>query len=350
MLRVGGYHTPYPPSRLEEEYLPDLDRVLDAVDRVAGVLRSRRHERREDLPAPRRRRGPHRGRDPAWHVKPGDTVVVNQTIVEIETAKAAVELPCPYAGVVAEVFVAEGDVVAVGVADPVDHDRGAAPASAPGRGTGAPVPAPASAGRRLAPAGASPQREAVLVGYGVQADGHAAAPRARARARPARHDRARGRPARRGREAGAPRRARGGPARRGGAVPPQPRARQAAGAQARQGPRRRPRGGRRHRRRRRHHARGRRARGDARAAARAGRRARLAGSPPGPASGRRPARAGERETRTPVKGVTKLDGRGDGGERVHRAARHRVGRGRRHAHARARRPAARRGPSSRACR
>ena len=34
VLRVGGYHTPYPPSRLEEEYLPDLDRVLDAVDRA----------------------------------------------------------------------------------------------------------------------------------------------------------------------------------------------------------------------------------------------------------------------------------------------------------------------------
>jgi pyruvate dehydrogenase E1 component beta subunit len=33
VLRVGGYSTPYPPSRLEEHYLPDLDRVLDAVDR-----------------------------------------------------------------------------------------------------------------------------------------------------------------------------------------------------------------------------------------------------------------------------------------------------------------------------
>ena len=33
VLRVGGYATPYPPSRLEEDYLPDLDRVLDAVDR-----------------------------------------------------------------------------------------------------------------------------------------------------------------------------------------------------------------------------------------------------------------------------------------------------------------------------
>ncbi len=32
--RVGGFSTPYPPSRLEEHYLPDLDRVLDAVDRT----------------------------------------------------------------------------------------------------------------------------------------------------------------------------------------------------------------------------------------------------------------------------------------------------------------------------
>ena len=33
VLRVGGYDIPYPPSKVEEEYLPDLDRVLDAVDR-----------------------------------------------------------------------------------------------------------------------------------------------------------------------------------------------------------------------------------------------------------------------------------------------------------------------------
>lgn len=36
VLRVGGFDTPYPPARLEEEYLPDLDRVLDAVDRSFG--------------------------------------------------------------------------------------------------------------------------------------------------------------------------------------------------------------------------------------------------------------------------------------------------------------------------
>ena len=36
-----------------------------------------------------------------WHVQPGDTVTINQIIVEIETAKAVVELPSPYEGVVA---------------------------------------------------------------------------------------------------------------------------------------------------------------------------------------------------------------------------------------------------------
>jgi pyruvate dehydrogenase E1 component beta subunit len=36
VLRVGGFATPYPPSRLEEHYLPDLDRVLDGIDRIFG--------------------------------------------------------------------------------------------------------------------------------------------------------------------------------------------------------------------------------------------------------------------------------------------------------------------------
>ena len=34
VIRVGGFATPYPPSRLEEHYLPDLDRILDAIDRT----------------------------------------------------------------------------------------------------------------------------------------------------------------------------------------------------------------------------------------------------------------------------------------------------------------------------
>jgi 2-oxoisovalerate dehydrogenase E1 component beta subunit len=36
VMRVGGFATPYPPSRLEDHYLPDLDRILDGVDRTFG--------------------------------------------------------------------------------------------------------------------------------------------------------------------------------------------------------------------------------------------------------------------------------------------------------------------------
>jgi 2-oxoisovalerate dehydrogenase E2 component (dihydrolipoyl transacylase) len=49
-----------------------------------------------------------------WRVAVGDTVALNQVIAEVETAKAAVELPSPFAGVVAALHAAEGDVVAVG--------------------------------------------------------------------------------------------------------------------------------------------------------------------------------------------------------------------------------------------
>lgn len=49
-----------------------------------------------------------------WLVAPGDTVTLNQIIVEIETAKAAVELPSPYAGVVTELLAEPGVTVAVG--------------------------------------------------------------------------------------------------------------------------------------------------------------------------------------------------------------------------------------------
>ena len=52
----------------------------------------------------------------SWKVKPGDEVKVNQIIVEIETAKSLVELPCPFAGTVAELLYQEGDTVEVGKA------------------------------------------------------------------------------------------------------------------------------------------------------------------------------------------------------------------------------------------
>lgn len=49
-----------------------------------------------------------------WLVAPGDRVIINQPIVEIETAKAAVELPSPYAGLVSKLFFEQGSTVDVG--------------------------------------------------------------------------------------------------------------------------------------------------------------------------------------------------------------------------------------------
>ncbi|OZC74824.1 branched-chain alpha-keto acid dehydrogenase subunit E2 [Rhodococcus sp. 06-418-5] len=49
-----------------------------------------------------------------WKVKPGDTVTIDQVVVEVETAKASVEVPCPFEGVVGELHAAEGTSLAVG--------------------------------------------------------------------------------------------------------------------------------------------------------------------------------------------------------------------------------------------
>ncbi|MBE8519969.1 2-oxo acid dehydrogenase subunit E2 [Amycolatopsis sp. H6(2020)] len=66
----------------------------------------------------------------SWHVKPGDTVTVNQIVVEIETAKAAVELPIPWAGVVTELHVEPGQTVEVGTPIlTIDVDPGGAAAA-----------------------------------------------------------------------------------------------------------------------------------------------------------------------------------------------------------------------------
>ena len=56
-----------------------------------------------------------------WLVAVGDTVTVNQPLCEVETAKAAVELPSPYAGTVVELLFEAGTMVDVGAAD--HHDR-----------------------------------------------------------------------------------------------------------------------------------------------------------------------------------------------------------------------------------
>ena len=96
-----------------------------------------------------------------WRVAVGDTVEVNDVVVEVETAKSLVELPCPYAGVVTELLVAEGATVAVGTRI-LAVRTGAAPPPA-----GVPVgPSAETAAHPSTQAAAGAGRTAVLVGYG----------------------------------------------------------------------------------------------------------------------------------------------------------------------------------------
>ena len=50
----------------------------------------------------------------SWHVQVGDTVAVDQDVVEVETAEAVVDIPVPFAGRVAELHASPGDLLAVG--------------------------------------------------------------------------------------------------------------------------------------------------------------------------------------------------------------------------------------------
>ncbi|MFS7878649.1 biotin/lipoyl-containing protein, partial [Streptomyces asiaticus] len=101
-----------------------------------------------------------------WFVAPGDTVTDGQVVCEVETAKAAVELPIPFDGVVHELRFEEGATVDVGTPIiSVDTD--------PGAGEAAPQAAPAAeapAAEKPA-AAAEPEekegRQANLVGYGA---------------------------------------------------------------------------------------------------------------------------------------------------------------------------------------
>ncbi len=64
-----------------------------------------------------------------WQVGPGDTVTVNQVICEIETAKAAVELPCPWAGTVGQLLAQPGQTIEVGTPIITIDTGGEAPAA-----------------------------------------------------------------------------------------------------------------------------------------------------------------------------------------------------------------------------
>jgi 2-oxoisovalerate dehydrogenase E2 component (dihydrolipoyl transacylase) len=105
-----------------------------------------------------------------WYVQPGDTVTDGQVVCEVETAKAAVELPIPYDGVVHELRFPEGTTVAVGTSIIAVALAGTAAAEAPAEPKPVPepvresVPESESASEEKAkPAARTP----VLVGYGV---------------------------------------------------------------------------------------------------------------------------------------------------------------------------------------
>ncbi|GAA3317135.1 dihydrolipoamide acetyltransferase family protein [Arthrobacter ramosus] len=96
----------------------------------------------------------------SWKVAVGDTVTLNQVIAEVETAKAVVELPSPFAGTVAALHEQAGSVVEVGkpiVSFEVD-DAGASPSAVAGSGEAASTESPAETAAR---------REPNLVGYGA---------------------------------------------------------------------------------------------------------------------------------------------------------------------------------------
>ncbi|MFF3373618.1 dihydrolipoamide acetyltransferase family protein [Streptomyces sp. NPDC002680] len=94
-----------------------------------------------------------------WYVQPGDTVADGQVVCEVETAKAAVELPIPYDGVVRALHFPEGTTVDVGTSIiAVDVGGGGGGAAAE---IGTPVVAEAPEEAK------PPARQPVLVGYGV---------------------------------------------------------------------------------------------------------------------------------------------------------------------------------------
>jgi 2-oxoisovalerate dehydrogenase E2 component (dihydrolipoyl transacylase) len=104
-----------------------------------------------------------------WKVKEGDTVAINQILVEIETAKSLVELPSPYAGVVQQLMVPEGETVPVGTpiiaigdaasGSATDAGSGSAAGAGPGDGTEAAVPAPPAGSGGREESGETPQTE-----------------------------------------------------------------------------------------------------------------------------------------------------------------------------------------------
>ena len=125
----------------------------------------------------------------SWHVKPGDIVTVNQIIVDIETAKAVVELPSPYAGTVSALLVDAGQTVDVGtpiiaVEVPGAGDSAPEPAQPEQPEPEQPEPEQPQQAAPGPPQEAPPVRQPVLVGYGVKPGSTSRRPRKKPPTRP----------------------------------------------------------------------------------------------------------------------------------------------------------------------
>ncbi|MFF3012875.1 dihydrolipoamide acetyltransferase family protein [Streptomyces sp. NPDC057939] len=124
-----------------------------------------------------------------WYVQPGDTVTDGQVVCEVETAKAAVELPIPFDGVVHALLFEEGTTVDVGqviISVRTGADAGADEAAPVAE---APVAAAVATGSEAA-AAAEPEpaaRQPVLVGYGVSTASTKRRPRKAAEGAPSRN-------------------------------------------------------------------------------------------------------------------------------------------------------------------
>jgi 2-oxoisovalerate dehydrogenase E2 component (dihydrolipoyl transacylase) len=98
-----------------------------------------------------------------WHVAPGDEVKLNMIVVEIETAKSAVELPSPFAGTVVEILAGEGETIEVGSVLLTISSEGVP--SSPARVAPA-LAAAINPGAQMPPEVVDDGSRSVLVGYG----------------------------------------------------------------------------------------------------------------------------------------------------------------------------------------
>jgi pyruvate dehydrogenase E2 component (dihydrolipoamide acetyltransferase) len=98
-----------------------------------------------------------------WHVATGDVVELNQAVVSVETAKAVVEVPSPFAGTVVETFGAVGETLAVGsVLMRIDTGDGALPAPTASASSGTDESSPGGRGTDES------EEPKLLVGYGAK--------------------------------------------------------------------------------------------------------------------------------------------------------------------------------------